>query len=144
MATDEPTGQIEPNDELSISVEDLVKPGDVASVEVLPVEALVGPGGSYADPDANKVDQSDLEETIRLGRESVTKKITYALLALFIFHGLVMALLYAGVAIATLADLVEMEVATTILLDGIRTIMPITTAFLGVALGFYFRQEAFA
>ena len=80
-------------------------------------------------------------EKLKASKPIVAKFITQWLLWLFVVQMFVFTVAYL---IAVYVDKSSSEIialSTEAILDGVQTIMPITTAFLGVAIGFYFRES---
>lgn len=80
-------------------------------------------------------------EKLRASKPIVAKFITQMLLWLFVVQ---MAIFTVAYIIAVYVDKSSSEIialSTEAILDGVQTIIPITTAFLGVAIGFYFRES---
>lgn len=88
-----------------------------------------------------------LESLATLEEEKAPKKgkvaffITRALMYLFVGQMALLTLLYVGLVIFTAADKDLLQQTTNVVIDGITNIVPFTTTFLGVAIGFYFREE---
>ena len=70
----------------------------------------------------------------------VARYITIVLIWLFVFQVSVMTLAYILLIFLdkNISDVLMRS--TQAILDGVKTILPITTTFLGVAIGFYFRD----
>ncbi|MGD2158337.1 MAG: hypothetical protein PVG32_15775 [Anaerolineales bacterium] len=71
----------------------------------------------------------------------VARRITLMLLWLFVLQMGAFTLAYILTVYIDKSTQDVITRSTEALLDGIKTIMPVTTSFLGVAIGFYFRES---
>ena len=109
---------------------------DLQTAEPQSVDDLLGISSSR---EVDKIKGTEIPTQAR--RLVVASFITRALMWLFVGQMAVITLLHAGVVIATGADKAILEQSTNAVLEGVRTIVPVTTTLLGVAIGYYFRSE---
>lgn len=67
--------------------------------------------------------------------------ITKALIALFLFQAILLTVAYLGFAWRYGSDAALLKQTTESVLEGVKSIVPATTTLLGVAIGYYFREE---